>query len=143
MERFQVLWREAEKSAAPREVAHAQEDQPSTVKAAERISETLLDRPLPGAIKPGAGQAVHYGMGALSGAVYGAMAEVAPLVATGAGLPFGVALWWIADESAVPALRLSKPADACPPSTHGYALASHLVYAVVTEMTRRALRVVL
>jgi putative membrane protein len=140
MERFQSWWKEAEKELRPRETAHAAQDEPSTVKTAERISESVLARPLPSDAKAGAGRAVHYAMGVVSGVIYGAVAEVLPIVTTGAGLPFGIALWWIADNSIVPALRLSKPLETYPSSVHAYALSSHLVYGGATEMTRRMLR---
>ena len=142
MERFQAWWSETEKRARPKRVARAAEDEPATVKAAERIAEDVLRTDLPEEIKPIAGEAVHYGMGALSGAMYGAFAELVPPVRAGNGLLFGAVLWWLADETAVPALRLSKRPSAYPPSTHAYALASHLVYGFVTETVRRVLRLV-
>ena len=62
---------------------------------------------------------------------------------TGAGIPFGAAFWLLADEISVPLLGLSKGPTEYPVSTHAYALASHLVYGVTAEMSRRALRQVL
>jgi putative membrane protein len=64
-------------------------------------------------------------------------------VTSGAGLPFGAAFWLLADEVSVPLLGLSKGPTEYPVSTHVYALASHLVYGVTAEMSRRALRQVL
>ena len=78
----------------------------------------------------------------LSGAIYGAVAEVLPIVRAGNGLLFGTILWWVADNTAVPAVGLSKRPSAYPPSTHAYALSSHLVYGFVTESIRRVLRLV-
>ena len=142
MERFQSLWTETMKRARPNEVASAAMDEPTTVKAAERVAETLAHRELPEEIKPLAGEAVHYGMGMLSGAIYGAVAEVMPPVRGGNGLLFGAVLWWLADNTAVPAVGLAKRPSAYPPSTHAYALSSHLVYGLVTETVRRVLRLV-
>jgi putative membrane protein len=48
----------------------------------------------------------------------------------------------IADETAVSATGLAKRPSAYPPSTHAYALSSHLVYGFVTETVRRVLRLV-
>jgi uncharacterized membrane protein YagU involved in acid resistance len=79
-------------------------------------------------------------MGATSGALYGAVAEVLPEVKVGAGLPFGVAVWLIADEGIVPAAGLSKSASEYPLSIHAYAFASHLVFGLTTEIVRRAVR---
>ena len=55
---------------------------------------------------------------------------------------FGAVVWWVADNTAVPAVGLSKRPSAYPPSTHAYALSSHLVYGFVTESIRRVLRLV-
>jgi putative membrane protein len=142
MERFQVLWAETEERARPKESAHAAKDEPTTVKAAERVAETVLHTELPDEIKPAAGEVVHYGMGALSGAIYGAIAEVVPIVGAGNGLLFGAVLWWVADETAVSALGLAKKPSSYPPSTHAYALSSHLIYGFVTETVRKILRLV-
>src|SRR2546423_2362618 len=142
MERFQALWSETEKRARPKQTAGAAKDEPATVKAAERAVETVLHVELPDEVKPVAGEAVHYGIGMLSGAIYGAVAEVLPIVRAGNGLLFGVVLWWVADETAVSAVGLAKRPSAYPPSTHAYALSSHLVYGFITETVRRVLRLV-
>lgn len=64
-------------------------------------------------------------MGAVSGAVYGIAAEFAPAVTGGAGVPFGTAVWLVADDLAVPALGLSDSPPDYPASMHAYSLASH------------------
>jgi uncharacterized membrane protein YagU involved in acid resistance len=79
-------------------------------------------------------------MGATSGAIYGAVAEVMPAATVAEGLPFGAAVWLIADEGVVPASGLSKESSDYPPSIHAYAFASHLVYGLTTELVRRAVR---
>ncbi len=61
----------------------------------------------------------------------------------GAGLPFGSAVWAIADDVVVPALGLSKSPTAYPLSTHAYALTSHWVYGLTTELVRKAVRKIL
>jgi uncharacterized membrane protein YagU involved in acid resistance len=93
--------------------------------------------------KEPAGAAVHYAFGTLSGGLYGALAEVTPQVTTAAGLPFGAGVWLLADEVSVPLLGLSKGPTAYPASTHVYSLASHLVYGLTAELSRRAVRHVL
>ena len=95
-------------------------DEPATVRAAEGISEGVFDHELSKSEKETAGPAVHYAMGATSGLIYGAAAEIAPITTAGAGLPFGTAVWLIADDLAVPALGLSKPMTEYPLSTHAY-----------------------
>src|SRR5215211_4266708 len=157
MNQFQAVWtRIAEGS----EKSHgAQSMQPSygstgnqtqdvneddaTVETAKVISETVFGHELQESEKEPAGAAVHYTFGTLTGGLYGALAEVSPQVTAGAGLPFGAAFWLIADETAVPLLGLSKGPTEYPLSTHVYAFASHLVYGVTAEFSRRALRQVL
>ena len=61
----------------------------------------------------------------------------------GAGLPYGASIWIVADEGVVPALGLSKSPAEYPLSIHAYALASHFVYGLTTELVRRAVRTAL
>jgi uncharacterized membrane protein YagU involved in acid resistance len=121
----------------------AQEDDDATVKAAEAISEGVFDHELQESEKRPAGAVVHYAFGTASGAMYGVLAEVAPQVTTAAGIPFGAAVWLLADEVSVPLLGLSKGPTAYPLSTHVYSFASHLVYGATAELSRRAVRQIL
>jgi putative membrane protein len=115
----------------------------ATVKAAERLSRGVFHHELDEEEKKVAGPAMHYAMGAVSGGIYGAAAELAPVVSRGAGLPFGAAVWLAADEVAVPALGLSKAPTEYPASVHAQALAAHLVYGLVTDLVLRGMRRVL
>ena len=115
----------------------------ATVKTAEAISEHVFGHELQENEKEPAGAAVHYAFGTATGALYGALAEFSPQVTSGVGLPFGAVFWLVADEVTVPLLGLSKGPTEYPLSTHAYALASHLVYGVTAELSRRALRQVL
>jgi putative membrane protein len=87
-----------------------------------------------------AGAVVHYAFGVATGGLYGSIAELKPATTAGAGLPFGAAVWLVADEITVPALGLSKPPTEYPLSTHAYSIAAHLVYGLTTEIVRRAVR---
>lgn len=118
----------------------SEESENATVKTAEAISEGVFGHELQESEKEPAGAAVHYAFGTLSGAMYGALAEVTPQVTTAAGLPFGAGFWLLADEITVPLLGLSKGPTEYPVSTHVYSLASHLVYGMTAELSRRALR---
>src|ERR1700752_28329 len=93
--------------------------------AAERTANVLpvalLDKPLSENQKHVGGTIFHYAFGASTGALYGAAAELTPMVRTGLGLPFGLGVWAVADEFVVPALGLSKSPAEYPPSIHGYA----------------------
>jgi uncharacterized protein DUF1440 len=112
----------------------------ATVKAARAIYEDLFGHALKESEKKAAGAAVHYAFGTATGGLYGVIAEFAPVVTVGAGLPFGATFWLVADETAVPLLGLSKPPTEYPVSTHVYAFASHLVYGLTAELVRRGIR---
>ncbi len=116
------------------------EDEPANVKIAEAISENVFDHKLKKIEKESAGEAVHYAMGATSGLIYGIASEIAPMTTVGLGFPFGAAVWLVADDVVVPALGLAKPATEYTLSTHAYALSSHLVYGLTTDLVRRAVR---
>jgi putative membrane protein len=112
----------------------------ATVEAADRISRQVAGRGLDVEERAVAGPAMHYLFGAVAGAAYGALAEVAPPVTTGAGLPFGAAVWLAADEIALPLLGLTPPPGDSPPHRHLLSLSAHGVYGLATEALRRALR---
>jgi hypothetical protein len=118
----------------------ANEQDDATVKTAKVISKKVFGHELQKSEKEPAGTAVHYAFGTLTGGMYGALAEVTPQVTTAAGLPFGAGFWLLADEVTVPLLGLSKGPPEYPVSTHAYSLASHLVYGMTAELSRRALR---
>ena len=142
MEQFQALW-----TKISEKVQEAQGDKPrksrakpTTVKTADAISKRVLGYKVPKNKQKLAGEAVHYAMGTTSAAIYGTLAEFAPVVTAGEGLAFGATVWLVADEASLPALGLSKSPMKVPLSTHVYALASHLVYGAVAEAVRRAAR---
>ena len=123
-----------------REDVKEQDD--ATVETAKVISR-VVDHELQESEKKPAGAVVHYAFGTAGGGLYGVLAEVSPQVTTAAGLPFGAAFWLIADQVTVPLLGLKKGPTEYPVSTHVYSLASHLVYGMTAEFSRRALRQVL
>ena len=115
--------------------------------AAERlgnaISVGVFNHELTKSEKSTVGTSLHYAYGISMGGLYGAVAEFAPAVTIGAGLAYGTGVWVVADEGVVPALGLSKSSEEYPLSIHAYALASHIVYGMTTEVVRRAVRAVL
>ena len=115
-------------------------EEPANVKAAAEISKAVFDHRLKKNEKEPAGEAMHYAMGAASGLIYGIASEIVPMTTVGLGIPFGAAVWLVADDVVVPALGLAKPATEYPLSTHAYALVSHLVYGLTTDLVRRAVR---
>jgi putative membrane protein len=160
MNQYQALWKELIEggeeniSSAQREdpqqrkESHRQrhsesdqsEEEPATEKIAEAISESVFDHKLTKRERQSAAPVVHYVFGATMGAFYGAVAEFAPAVTSGSGLLFGTTVWLGADETALPLLGLSTPPTDYPLSTHFYALTSHFVYGVSSEMVRRMAR---
>lgn len=143
MERFQALWSWTAKRVRPPRQAHASDDDPATVRVAERVSEAIRDEPLAEPEKAPAGEAVHYAMGIATGALYGAASDVLPFVTGAVGLPFGIAVWLAADELALWRAGLAKKPTEYPASTHAYAFVSHLVYGATTELVRRSVRALL
>jgi putative membrane protein len=111
----------------------------ATVKTATAISRKVRGRRVAQRDKKKAGSAVHYGFGAMCGAVYGLLAETVPASKLGFGAAYGSTVWLLADEIAVPALGLSAPISETPAGAHAKALASHWVFGVTTDLTRRAI----
>ena len=157
MNQFQNLWskltaddRHSEHAHPPRQYAgqqqlegeqkSAEEEEPATVKAAEAIACGVFDHELTKDERRIAGPVMHYGLSAGAGMTYGALAELTPMATIGFGVPFGTAVWAIADETMVPLFGLSKPPSQYPLSKHLYSLASHFVYGATTEAARRLLR---
>ena len=115
-------------------------DDNAAVRTGNAVSEFIFNHRMSKQEKEASGEVAHYAMGAASGAIYGVAAEFAPEATTGLGLPFGAAVWLVADEAIVPALGLSKSAKEYPLSIHVYAFTSHLVYGLTTEIVRRGVR---
>jgi len=117
-----------------------QSGEDSTVKAASAVSRTVFRHKLTLDQKKIAGPIVHYSFGANVGAVYGATAELAPMVSTGWGIPFGAAVWLGAHVITVPALGLSEPITHSAPRAEAVEFGAHLVYGAIVEGLRRFLR---
>ena len=120
--------------------AQQESEEAATVKAAVAVSEQVFGYELAPEEKETAGEVVHYAYGTALGGLYGLATENAGWASAGLGALFGVALWGISDEIAVPLLRLAKGPQHYPAGVHMQALASHVVYGVTTEVVRRALR---
>jgi hypothetical protein len=140
MNRFQTVWARVEKKVSPAlRKGSGSKGEAATVRMAESISNRVFRHELTGEEKKWAGPAVHYAFGGLVGAVYGAMASSTRLAAAGGGTGYASAVWLLADEIGVPAAGLSGSPVSTPLRKHVEAWASHLVYGLVTEGTRRAI----
>jgi putative membrane protein len=123
----------------------ANKDQPkedATMKAADAIAHAATGEHLSRAEKEKGGPIVHYAFGALTGALYGGLAEYSAAVRSGFGTSFGGVLFSTADLLAVPALKLApSPADQ-PASAQASPFAAHIVYGATTELVRRIVRAI-
>jgi uncharacterized membrane protein YagU involved in acid resistance len=134
------------KGGISRELQARGKDDPgdtAPMRLANAVSVALSDRELTKSEKETSGTALHYAFGISTAAIYGITAEFAPVITAGMGVPYGVSVWLGADEGVVPALGLSKSPAEYPLSIHVYAIASHAVYGLTTEIVRRAIRRVL
>ena len=112
------------------------EEDPATVKAADKVSEAAIDAPVPEPWREQSGQLVHYLSGAVIGGIYGVITEYRPEASAGFGSAYGVATSVLLDETAVPAAGLADPPQDSPLAEHAYGAASHLLYGVVLEGVR-------
>jgi hypothetical protein len=114
-------------------------DEPNTVKAADAVAEATVGEPVPDRYREPTAKAVHYGFGALLGAIYGAAVELRPATTAGFGTAYGSAVSLVADEMAMPALGFTPPASEVVASTHLRGFVSHLVFGMSLEAARRLL----
>jgi putative membrane protein len=114
----------------------------AAMKATDAIVHTATGEHLSRAEKETGGPVVHYAFGAITGGLYGGIAEYSGAVTSGFGTSFGGMLFSGADLLAVPVLKLAPaPADQ-PTSALATPFAAHIVYGVTTELVRRILRAV-
>jgi hypothetical protein len=119
------------------------QDDNSAERTANFIAAKAFDDKLSKDKKRDYGEVAHYMFGSTTGALYGLVSEVIPQATKGSGSLFGTGVWVLADEVTIPALGLSRSARSYPVSKHAYALASHIVYGITTELVRRTIRRVL
>ncbi len=86
------------------------------------------------------GELVHYAFGAAVGAFYGGLSEHWQWTRWGLGSLFGTGVFLAADESSMPALGLVKKPWEESLAAQGEHLAIHLVFGVVSEVGRAAVR---
>ena len=132
MEAAQAVWLAAQHSTGDG-------GEPATEKTANAVSAAVTGRPVPKHLRGIAADAVHYATGAAVGGVYGTVAARFPLVTLGFGSVYGGAIAAILDEAIVPALGLGDPPSKVPLATHIFGIASHVVFGVSLEASRRLL----
>ncbi len=139
--RFQAVWNAAqERLTGHKAEGDETQDDPPPLQAADAASELLVGTPVPEPHREPAGALVHYLTGAALGGIYGLIAEPAPAVTAGWGTAYGAATAAILDEALVPALGLAPPPTRTPAVKHAYGLATHLVFGLALESSRRVIR---
>jgi putative membrane protein len=113
--------------------------QDPAVEAASALSRAVFKRDLTMAEKEVAPAFVQFAAGGAAGALYGAVAALAPAAAGRAGLPFGAAAWVGGHLYAAPRLGIADPPMDRPLAVEAIDLVSYLVYGAVTEGVRRGL----
>ena len=111
------------------------EGQNSNEIAAQAIAGAVIGRRLQGDALAAGAALVHYSFGAAAGALYGAFAARHPRQASGIG--FGLIVWLLADEIAMPLLGLSQSTARRPAEKRIQSIAAHLVFGMTTEVARR------
>lgn len=106
---------------------------------ADRIARRLGYGPLDTATKLRVQNAIHYTFGALTGGVYGALAEAFPSAMTGAGTAAGAGLYAASHGSTLPLLRIQAPPWQLPRAAVAWELTSHLVFGAALELSRRGI----
>ena len=145
---FQTGWSKAQKQLSDDEGStefvgskrQQSQEEPSTVKVANRVSEATLHRDLRRGEKEAASYAVHFAFGTLMGGIYGISSEYLKIARTGYGLLHGLGLWAGADATVLPAIGISPPVTQRSPGELTYEILAHAVYGVSSEATRRFVR---
>ncbi len=106
----------------------------------EALAESMAGHALDGNTKKTAGQTIRWGFGAAAGAAYGALAEYYPAATDKEGAAFGLALMALTEETALPAMGVSAPAEEQTPRERTSEATSHLVYGLVVERVRCVVR---
>jgi putative membrane protein len=118
------------------------ENMPPAV-VADRVAMRLGYGPLDRATKLRIQNAIHYTFGALSGSLYGPLAETFPAASAGAGTAAGAGLYLASHGSTLPLLRIQAPPWRLPRAAFVWEFTSHLLFGAALELSRRSVRPVL
>ncbi len=112
------------------------DDDPATVKAADKLAKATTGGRVADEYRDQAGQAVHYVTGAALGGLYGLLAEYRPQAAAGFGSLYGLATSAVLDEAIVPAAGLGSAPWDTSAATHAYGASAHIVFGLALEGAR-------
>ena len=104
------------------------------------LAEQVAGHPLPPTQQQAAMHSIHWGFGAIAGAVYGAAVEMEPSVGAWKGAAFGLTLNKLTHESLLPKMGLAAAKEEQPPQERISEWVTHAVYGIFTETVRRAVR---
>ncbi len=104
------------------------------------LAEKVAGHSLTTTQKAQAAEGIHWAFGALAGAAYGGLAEYFPDATQKEGASFGIALAGLTHGSVLPAMGLSADPKDQTTREHTSEMATHVVYGVVTEVVRSAVR---
>jgi putative membrane protein len=104
------------------------------------LAEKIAGHPLSEGQETAATQVFHWTLGIGIGGMYGAVAEIYPVVTTGYGIGLGLAVLLGTHESTLPLLGLDRPPNKQPLREHLSELATHALYGLGVEVVRRLLR---
>ncbi|WP_271300095.1 DUF1440 domain-containing protein [Sphingomonas sp. CV7422] len=113
-------------------------EDPATIKAADTAKQAVTGEDVTQKHRETAGSLVHYATGVALGVGYALAVRQWPESKAGYGTAFGVGVATLLDDLAVPAFGWGPGPTETPPATHAYGLASHVVFGLALEATRRA-----
>jgi putative membrane protein len=141
----QRAWTRAADGEAPRSAGgkhdardwqEREEGRNSNELAAQAIAAAIVGRRLTYGELTVAAPLVHYTFGAALGACYGGCVRTERQGVVRRGSAFGATVWLLADEIAMPLLRLSRPTLERALEKHLQSFAAHIVFGIVAEMVR-------
>lgn len=118
----------------------APDDEQAAGSLADKTAAALADRGLTPRQQAAAEAGLPWLFGGLIGGAYGAATELVPELKEGYGLAFGAAVYGVMHEGVLPAADIEAPHAEKDPAEERGELFSHLVYGVVTELTRTLVR---
>ena len=127
-----VLYRREDPAALRRERDARVEGKDPAHVAAGKLARAFGRNPSPEQPHP-AGIAVHYALGVVPGALYGALRRRVRGLGTRCRLPYGIGLFLVNDELLAPVLGLANGPAAYPWQAHARDLAADIVLGAATD----------
>ncbi len=135
LERISSKLYEWEDDQARKKEDELRKDGDPPMQLAKRVSEDVLRLNLPEENKGKLAMGIHYGFGAMAGALFGTLAPRAPFLSAGFGTVYGTLFWLLGDELGMPVMGISKPSQDYPWQTHARAWAAHVGYGAAVVST--------